>query len=167
MRTETRISPFNEHPQKLLILNSPLQEHQRAVLSSLVIHLGDSENPATNDEALIFNDTMFFTKAMLQTFLDESRRLGKPTQCVLKSGAVTSRTVTSTMDVDDIDGNVGYKLFYYPHDSSTGDRSQPVVADPDEYVEAMRFPAHMVRSGRYLVPISRKLLAQVEHWANL
>jgi carbonic anhydrase/acetyltransferase-like protein (isoleucine patch superfamily) len=165
--TETRISPFDEHPQRLLVLNTPLQEHQKMVLSSLGISLGDPRSPTTDEEALIFNDTLFFTRALLQTFLDESRRPGKPSQCVLKRGAMTARTVASTMDVSDIDGNVGYRLYYYPRGSKIENRPQPILIDPDEYVDALRFPVHMVKDGRYLVPITRKLLVQVEHWANL
>ena len=42
------------------------------------------------------------------TFLEKSLRSDQPTQCVIKKGALTQRSTTSTMDVDDYGESIGY-----------------------------------------------------------
>lgn len=112
-------------------------------------------------------DTLFFTKDLLEAFLKESEDLSYPTQCAVKKGALTERSVTSTMDVDDLGENIGYRLYHYPEGCSRDTAPEPLVIEADEYVEELSFPRHMVPKGVYNVPVTRRVIIQIEHWANL
>jgi len=169
IRADRVISPFNEHLRSLLILNRPLKDHQEGTLRDLNIDFKLIDKPSEVDEEgekVVFYDYTYFSKNLLEEFLRESRRRGKATICSLKKGAFTSRTVTSTMNVEEEGGYIAYKLFYYPDGLKEGDPDR-LLLNPDEYVEEMRFPSHMVKGGKYRVPITTKRLLQIEHWANL
>ncbi|MEM0053584.1 MAG: DapH/DapD/GlmU-related protein [Nitrososphaeria archaeon] len=165
--SQTIISPFMESPQHLLILNSRLEEHQRRTLDSLGIPIVTPKGQDKKKGQLILKDTLFFTKELLVAFLIESIRLKQPTQCAIKKGALTERSVTSTMDVDDFGESVGYRLYYYPLNCGLHVKPKPLVINADEYTQEMLFPNHMVQGGAYVAPITRKVIVQIEHWANL
>jgi len=80
---------------------------------------------------------------------------------------LTERTVTSTMDVDDLEESVGYRLYYYPPGCDQDAKLEPLIINADEHVEELSFPDHIVQRGKYRVPITRKVIVQIEHWANL
>ena len=101
------------------------------------------------------------------TFLDECLRSDQPTQCAIKKGGVTQRSTTITMDVDDRGESVGYRLYYYPPGSDPTASLTPIVIDADEYVQEMMFPDHIVPGKVYKVPLTRKIIFQIEHWTNL
>ncbi|MBC7091670.1 MAG: hypothetical protein H5T50_07170 [Nitrososphaeria archaeon] len=165
--SQTIISPFMEPPQHLLILNSRLEEHQRRTLDSLGIAIVTLKSQDKKKGRLILKDTLFFTKELLIAFLEESIKLKQPTQCAIKKGALTERSVTSTMDVDDLGESVGYRLYYYPPNCDMHSKPKPLVINADEYTQEILFPNHMVEGGVYRVPITKKVIIQIEHWANL
>jgi len=165
--SQIKISPFLEHPQQLLILNSRLEDHQRRVLNSLGIRMIGAEGQDRRRGRLVLKDTVFCTKELLSSFLDASQHLDQPTQCAIKKGTLTERTITATMDVEDLGETVGYRLYYYPPGYDGDAAPKPLVVDADEYVQGMSFPDHMVPGGIYKAPITRKVIVQIEHWANL
>ncbi len=165
--SQTIISPFMESPQNLLILNSRLEVHQRRTLDSLGISIITLKGQDGKKGQLILKDTLFFTKELLVAFLDESMKLRQPTQCAVKKGALTERSVTPTMDVDDLGESIGYRLYYYPLNCDLHAKPKPLVINADEYTQEMLFPNHMVQEGVYRAPITRKIIVQIEHWANL
>jgi len=116
---------------------------------------------------LVLKDTVFCTKELLSSFLDASQHLDQPTQCAIKKGTLTERTITATMDVEDLGESVGYRLYYYPPGYDGHAAPKPLVVNADEYVQGMSFPDHMVPGGIYKAPITRKVIVQIEHWANL
>jgi len=169
INTDTVKTPFNEHPRSLLILNHGLKEHQERTLRNLNIDfqfVHDASQIEDKGERIIFYDHTYVSENLLKEFISESRRTGKATVCALKKGAVTSRSVVPTMSVDEGDDHVTYKLFYYPT-ASGKDNLHRVIIDPDEYTVKIRFPKHMVKEENYAVPITTKLLIQIEHWTNL
>jgi carbonic anhydrase/acetyltransferase-like protein (isoleucine patch superfamily) len=116
---------------------------------------------------VIMKDTVFCSKELLISFLEESQRSEQPTQCAIKKGALTQRSITSTMDIDDHGESIGYRLNYYPPGSAQTNSLKPIIVDADEYTQKMMFPNHMVPGKIYKVPITRKIICQIEHWTNL
>jgi acetyltransferase-like isoleucine patch superfamily enzyme len=165
--SQTTITPFLEHPQQLPILNKSLDTHQRKTLDSLGITITDKENRNVEKGLVVMKDTVFCTKELMVTFLEESLLSDQPTQCAIKKGAVTQRSTISTMDVDDRGESVGYRLYYYPPGTDHTSSLTPIVIDADEYVQEMMFPNHMVPGKIYKVPLTRKIIFQIEHWTNL
>jgi carbonic anhydrase/acetyltransferase-like protein (isoleucine patch superfamily) len=100
-------------------------------------------------------------------FLEESLHSNQPTQCAIKKGAVTQRSTTITMDIDDGGESIGYRLCYYPPGSDQTSLLTSIAIDPDEYVQEMRFPDHFVPGKVYTAPLTRKIIFQIEHWTNL
>jgi len=136
-------------------------------LSSLDIPVVNDESRDEKKGLLVLKDTLFCTRELLAVFLDESQRSEHPTQCAVKKGALTERTVTSTMDVNDLGESVGYRLYYYPPGCDRNAEPEPLVIGADEHIEELPFPNHIVPGGIYGVPITRKVIVQIEHWANL
>jgi len=58
-------------------------------------------------------------------------------------------------------------LYYYPSGVRNTVDFQPITINPDEHIQELRFPDHMIIDGKYSITISRKLLIQIEHWTNL
>ena len=165
--TQTSITPFLEHPRQLPILNTRLEDYQRRVLDSLNIPLVSAEGQDLKKGRLVMKDTVFCSKELFATFLEEPLRSDQPTQCAIRKGAMTQRTTTATMDVDDLGESIGYRLNYYPPGSDQSSAPKPIVIDADEYVQEMRFSNHFVPGRMIKVPISRKIILQIEHWTNL
>ena len=166
-KTDTRIMPFNEHPQELLIQNKKLLEHQNEILKQLGIEYEQSNNLTSESERIIFKDTVFFSKRLIESFIEKSRKIGKPTQCILKKGNFTKTTVSSVMDLDDLGQSLGYRLYYIPSSRKVAKEFFPVEIDPDEFIQNLRFPQHLVDQGKYPITITTKILVQIEHWTNL
>ena len=165
--SQTTVTPFLEHPQQLPILNKKLVDHQCKLLDDLGIRIIDRENRNVEKGLVVLKDTVFCSKELLVTFLEESLRSDRPTQCAIKKGAVTQRSTIGTMDVDDRGESVGYRLYYYPPGSDPAASWTPIVIDADEYVQEMMFPDHFVPGKAYKVPVTTKIILQIEHWANL
>ena len=162
------ISPFNEHPRDLLILNKELGYHQENVLRGFGIELVtvDGASEIEDEERLVFYDHTYFTGDLVREFIDSSRRSGRAVACCLKKGPFTKRSITGTMRLVDEQDSLRYKPYYHPSGSKGQDPSSLVV-DPNENATAIRFPKHMVEEVRYEVPLTTKRLIQIEHWSNL
>lgn len=78
---------------------------------------------------------------------------------------MTRRSMTETMDVVDRGDAIEYQFFF----TEDGDLSDPVpvTITPDEEAVSMPFPPHMVPGGGYELPLTTKILMQIEHWCNL
>ncbi len=164
VRTETVIDPFHRHPSRCLILNQELRRIQESVFDSLGIELEDVRSTDdVNDEGVVFFDHTFFTLNMIREFINTCR--GETSILRLRKGSVTKRSMTETMDVVDRGESIEYQLFF----TENGDFSNPAPVEitPDEETVSMPFPAHMVPGGGYELPLTTKILMQIEHWCNL
>ena len=157
IKTDQVISPFNEHPRDLLVLNERVGDCQERLFKRLGIELVtvDDASKIDNEERLTFYDHTYFTEGLARQFIEESRKSGRATACCLKKGAFTKRSVPGTMSVRDEQNSFRYQVHYYPAGARPEDPSS-VVIDPDGTIAKIRFPKHMVEEVGYEVPLLRR-----------
>lgn len=162
------IEPFNDHPGDCLILNRPLREHQEAALRGLDIAMVPAGQAPAHDpeEHLVFGDHLYFSAELLREFVTRSRLMGGPAVAALRPGLGTLRTVVRTQEAAVYPDRVEYDLRYVPAGRRDGP-VRPVVIDPGGLRDGIPFPDHVVPGRSYDVPLTEKLLVQIDHWANL
>ncbi|MBN1855748.1 MAG: hypothetical protein JW846_02190 [Dehalococcoidia bacterium] len=164
------IEPFGDHPGNCLIVNKPLSVHQRVSLARerlLLVPVSDPAGIEDPDEHLVFSDNLYFTHELLHEFIERSRPLRCKTRAALKPGTTTLRSMTATQNVEVHEDYIAYSLFYVPAEAYRDREAQVVVIDTDQAFESVPMPAHLAEAGEYRVPLTDKLLVQVEHWTNL
>ena len=169
LESDKKVEPFDDHPRECLIANHKLGDIQREVLQGLGLELRESsdlsqvEDP---DEHIIFDDSLFFSKEIMQEFINKSRPLNRGTVCAVKPGLSTLRTVVPTQDVQVYEDRVEYGLHYVPPQALRGE-TVPLVLDLDESFQILPFPEHMFGEREYRIPMTDRLLVQIDHWTNL
>ena len=111
IKTEKSISPFEEHPRDLLILGSRLEDIQQQVLRDMKISFikVDRISEITDtQEHIIFYDNLYFTKQLLEEFIETSRQKKVKTVCALKKGIFTLRTITATQEIKEFEDSIEY-----------------------------------------------------------
>jgi carbonic anhydrase/acetyltransferase-like protein (isoleucine patch superfamily)/8-oxo-dGTP pyrophosphatase MutT (NUDIX family) len=169
VKSDKKIEPFNEHPQDCLIANRKLRDLQRESLEELGIELKETSHASQihdKNEHLIFNDRLLFTAELVKEFLAKSRRLKSNTVCALKPGLTTTRTIIATQDIQIHPDRIEYDLTYVPAATAPGQRV-PVVIDADESVVSILMPKHMFGEREYNIPMTDRIIIQIDHWANL
>ncbi len=170
VKTNIRIEPFDEHPENCLIANRNLHSLQEEALASESISLmpvTDLTSIKDEEEHITFYDYLYFTPEILNEFISRSRALGCRTVAALKRGTSTLRTIAATQSVDNQEDYIGYCLSYVPPESRRNGGAQPVVIDPDQMFEFVPMSKHLFGESEYRVPLTDRLIVQVEHWSNL
>lgn len=80
-------------------------------------------------EGIVFPDHTYFIPSLLSEFVARSRSADGPTNCCLRKGGVTDRSVWRTMDVEDLGGHLRFRLSYFPSGYQEGGEDL-VIADP-------------------------------------
>ena len=169
VQSAKQIEPFGDHPGECLIANRRLADLQAGTLRKLGLQLEtvcDASQAGERDEHIVFDDCLYFTPELLDEFITRSRRIGTRTTCALKPGVTTLRSVTATQDVQVYPDRIEYGLCYVPERAPQGE-NRPVVIEPDQFFESVRFPEHMIGSTEYLIPLSDRVMIRIDHWANL
>jgi len=163
------IEPFGDHPRDCLITNRKLGEMQEEVLMELGLEIKVVpevkliEDPG---EYILFVDSLYFSKELLQEFIAKSREIRECTVCALKPGITTLRSITATQDVKVYDDRVEYGISYMPPQDSRKE-TVPLVFYVDQFYQDIPMPEHFVGAPSYRIPITGKTLIQVDHWVNL
>ncbi|MEE8372455.1 MAG: hypothetical protein V3R87_01785 [Dehalococcoidia bacterium] len=169
IESNKKIEPFGDHPHDCLIANRKLSEIQEEVLQGLGLELEATQDPAQvqdPDEHIVLEDSLFFTKEVLQEFIARSRKLKGSTVCALKSGVATTQSMVATQDVRIHDSRVEYGLRYMAVKGLRGE-PVPIVIDPDQFFEIVPMPEHLRGERDNRIAVTDMLLVQVDHWANL
>jgi len=169
IRTKKKIEPFGDHPGDCLISNNELKAIQKSVLDDMALNLAiveDNNSIKDSEEHIIFTDSLYFNRKLLETFISESRKTQQRTVCALHTGVTTLRTVVNTQDVTRKEDSVEYQLWYVPIGATT-DESRPVILNPDKFYESLPMPQHMFGLPEYRVPLPDKIAVQIDHWVNL
>lgn len=167
--TNKIIEPFSEHPRDSLIVNQELGRLQEETLRSCGLELKPIANITEIDERkehIIFVDSLYFTKELLNEFIARSCVQNRRTTCAAKPGIATLRSVVNTQDVMIYPDRIEYGLSYVPAKSPKDD-PVPVVIDLDQFYEAFPMPEHMFGSKDYPIPVTDLLISQIDHWTNL
>ena len=164
------IEPFGEHPRDCLIVNrklSALQEDALASQNLSLVRVNEQVEIDDPDEHLVFDDFVYFTPELLREFVARSRKLQRHTEAAMKPGVSTLRCMASAQDVRRREDQIVYRLHYVPARDYRGAATVPVVMDTDRITEFVPMPAHLVEGGEYHVPLTDRLLIQIEHWSAL
>jgi UDP-3-O-[3-hydroxymyristoyl] glucosamine N-acyltransferase len=164
------IDPFGDHPRDCLIVNRPLSIHQQESIANqnlLLVPVTDQAQINDSEEHLIFPDYLYFTPEVIQEFILRSRSLKCKTRAALKTGITTLRCMAASQNVDLHEGHSEYNLYYIPAEDYRGNDPQTVVIDPDQVTEFIPMSPHMFGGAEYHVPLTVKILIQIEHWSNL
>jgi acetyltransferase-like isoleucine patch superfamily enzyme len=164
------IEPFGDRALDCPIYDKKLAEHQAETLQELGLELEEVADAAQIQDAnehLIFVDYLYFLPQLLQEFLTRSRTAQEKTVCALKPGITTLRTVTATQTVQAYDDRVEYQLYYVPSGGASSQSAKPIVIEPDAVHWSLPMAAHMFGDVEYQLPMTEKLIVQVEHWTNL
>jgi acetyltransferase-like isoleucine patch superfamily enzyme len=169
IESNKEIEPFGDHPGDCLIANRKLSEIQKEVLQSLGIGLEttpDLVEVKDPNEHIIFDDSLLFTRELLQKFISKSPELKGCTICALKPGLVTLYSMVTTQEVQVYNDRVEYGLRYMPSQRLRGE-PVPVVIDPEQFSQLVPVPEHIRGPQEYRIPMSDTFLIQVDHWTNL
>ena len=146
-----QIEPFGDHPRDCLITNRKLGDLQQETLQELGLDLRtieDASQISDNNEYIIFGDNLFFTKKLLQEFIERSQEIKTNTICALKPGIVTLRSVVNTQDATS--------------NAYTIELEQEITCNND-FNFIVSIPNLKLLPGDYFVSISSKLIS---NWTN-
>lgn len=169
VKSDKKIEPFNDHPQDCLIANRKLADLQRESLQYIGTELKETSHASQvqdENEHLIFNDRLLFTPELVKEFVTRSRRLKSSTICAVKPGLTTTRTIVATQDIQIHPDRIEYGLTYVPAGAAPG-KAVPLVIDADESVVSILMPKHMFGGREYNIPMTDRIIIQIDHWANL
>lgn len=169
VKSEAVIFPFGDQAKDCLIANKPLHEWQEEILEKLGIAICHSDSRsliADQDSYLVLDDNLFFTEELLRQFLTKAEKWQAIVTCALKKGVTTERTAVKAQNVLLADGWVEYGLVYYPA-KEFRNSTDTIVINPDEFVEFINMPRHMCGADNYALPITEKLIIQLDHWVNV
>jgi carbonic anhydrase/acetyltransferase-like protein (isoleucine patch superfamily) len=169
VRSKRRIEPFGDHPRDCLIVNRPLSDLQEEALKTVrldLVPVDDASSITDTEEHLIFGDHLYFSAELLSEFISRSRRAGCRTVAALKPGIATLRTVVAAQDVSVHPDRVEYDLHYVPGGQTT-EECQAVIIDEGKLQDGIPFPEHLFGGSHYTVPLTEKLITQIDHWTNL
>jgi acetyltransferase-like isoleucine patch superfamily enzyme len=170
LQSDKRLEPFGDHPGDCLIANKKLSARQKEVLTNLGLELrtvGSIDQIEDPNEYIVFVDSIFFTRELLQEFITKSRQAKGSTVCAVKPGIATLRTVVATQDVTIATDRIEYGLRYIPAQTLRGKDTMPVVFDLDRSYQIIPMPEHMFGESEYRIPLTEKIIIQIDHWTNL
>lgn len=189
IRDYSPIAPFAETARELRILNKPLWLLQRDLLKShckgsteidSIAEL-DEKVPVGDDELLVYRDNLFFNAALIDAFIAQARRAGRPCQLAfslgdgsiarhatqLASGIVRRDDVAYIRDGEELRGDVrAVELFYFPG----GHRAAPTPLVIDTQSQEMGYyhiPSYMASQGDLTYQIPLRALLSIESWIHV
>jgi acetyltransferase-like isoleucine patch superfamily enzyme len=170
VQNDAKIEPFGNPARDCLILNQTLAGLQVRALAENgmeAILVPNASAISDTNEHLMVGENVFFTPELLAEFVWRSRlERGRITICALKNGLTTQRTAVSVQDVVAGSDFTQYNLCSVPETGRDGDL-RSVIIDPDEFSASLAMPHHMCGAGEYKIPMTEKLVIQIDHWANL
>ena len=170
LRTSKKIDPFGDHPGDCLIGNKKLRSIQQATLESMGIPIESTSSISQikdDDEHLVLGDSLFFTRELLEEFVVKSRSQNSPAVCAVKPCIATTRGVVAAQDVTIRPDRIEFDLRYVPTAPNRSQQERPVLFDIDKN-ESLPMPEHMIGGpGGYQIPMTPRLVLQVDHWSNL
>lgn len=189
IRDYALIPPFAEMARELRILNKPLWLLQRDVLKihckgsteiNSIAEL-DEKVPAGDSELLVYRDNLFFNAALIDEFIAQARRAGRPCQLAfslgdgsiarhatqLCTGIVRRDGVAYLREGAELRGDVRVaELFYFPG----GQRGAPTPLVIDTQSQEMGYyhiPSYMANKGDLTYQIPLRALLSIESWIHV
>ena len=119
------------------------------------------------NEHVVVGDNVYFTEELFIEFLTKSRQQKSNTICSLKKGLTTLRTMSSIQDVKYNEDFINYNLHYLSDGKFRGKDYYSLVINSDQSSDHLMVPEHICNGEKYQIPLTTKLIIQIDHWANL
>lgn len=173
IRQMRHIAPFNEPAHALRILNKPLWQWHRDLLADYC----DSEAviddfgqvPREPVEMLVYHDNLWFDKPFLDTFLQESRKRGRPTRAAFRidDPAFLQQGLRSLTTSYERRGDLFYvNLWYFPQGLST--QVEPVIiASDSREVGYYHIPTYLSEKGDLSWSIPERAVCTIDTWVHV
>ena len=171
VESNKKIEPFGDHPRDCLIGNRKLGDIQKEVLQRLGLTLKTTSNAKQIDdpnEHIIFDDSLLFTKELLQEFIKQSRKMKRTTICAVKRPDLTGvfDRVLATQEVRTYPDRIEYGLHYVPALTPRGE-PVPVLINIEQHWGKVPFPEHVAGCRYARLLMTDRALVQIDHWVNL
>lgn len=171
---QTPIPPFGEPARELRILNKPLHLHQRDLLARYCQGGGievDSldEVAGLKEELLVLKDNLFFNSTLIDTFISEARKTGKPCQIAfaLDDLAITTHALRLQEGIRRQGDVYVADLYYFPN--GVVPDPQPVVIDTEpQEMGYYHIPSYMAPNhGDLIFQVPIRAFLSIEHWVHV
>jgi len=170
VQSDKRVDPFGDYARDCLVRNEPLSELQKRTLLELElepVRVSGSDEIDDPEPYIIINDNLYFTRELLNEFIERSGTTGESTVCALKAGLVTLRSVVNVQDAKPcLDDHFEYPLYFSPG-GTLRKRYQYIKINPDQDSTSIPMPEQIYREEKYSIPITTHFLIQIDHWVNL
>jgi carbonic anhydrase/acetyltransferase-like protein (isoleucine patch superfamily) len=170
VQSDKIVDPFGDYARDCLVRNEPLSELQKRTILELELEpvwVSGPDEIHDPEPYIIINDNLYFTRELLNEFIERSRITGESTVCALKSGLVTLRSVVDVQDAKPCFND----YFEYPLYFSPGGRLRKkyryIKINPGQDSISIPMPEQVCREGKYSIPITTHFLIQIDHWVNL
>jgi len=169
VQRDKTIEPFDEPARDCLVRNEPLSELQKRTLLELRLEprwISSPDEIQDTEPYILIHDNLYFTRELLNEFIEKSKTVGESTVCALKPGLLTLRSIVATQELNISEDFIEYNL-YYVCKRQKHQAYQRVVIDPQYSTISVVLPKQVFGVSEYLVPLTEYFIIQIDHWVNL
>jgi carbonic anhydrase/acetyltransferase-like protein (isoleucine patch superfamily) len=173
LRAKELIPPFNEPARDLRILNKPLWLLQRDLLTrycegEIEVDALD-QIPPLQEELLVHKDNLFFNAALIDSFVEKARVLGRPCQIAfsLDDAAIHTHALYIQEGIRQQGDFYVADLYYFPYGVTAN--IEPLVIDtiPRE-MGYYHIPSYMAPNmGDLVFQVPWRPLLSIENWLQV
>ncbi len=172
IKTDTFISPFQDHACESLIFNKPVKEHQKelAIKWNLDLVLVDLEQAIIDEECFLMADYVFCSRYLLKEFMTKAQADGKSSALALPRTVFTDMT-THIQDVKIGPDSITYDIFYHKGGSKTSLedlRNYPSCqVEQKENVAEFPMPQGFTGENEVKLPFTAHRIWHIMHWNHI
>ncbi|MBU0493378.1 MAG: multidrug transporter [Chloroflexi bacterium] len=173
LQDRRRISPFNEPARDLRVLNKPLWLHQRDLLVKYCTNeftvVSFEDIPPYDGELLIYRANIYFNELLIQTFIEQARRLNAPCRIAFR---LDDPTITQHILhlQDDIKRKGDYywgDMWYYPYWPAEIEPAPLVIDSEPLELGLYNVPRYMVDSGDFVYQVPLRAFLPICSWVHI
>lgn len=176
LRDHYKVPPFNEYARDLRILNKVLWLYQRDVMArhcDTEVVLDDEDDLKalwTNEELLVYRDSLFFNSMLLDEFVRRARASGKPCQIAFNKDdkAITTHSLHLQDSITLVGEHYRGELYYYPQGYVPSEQLEALVIDTEPLeMGYYHVPEYLVPSGAFVYQVPLKAFIPIENWIHI
>jgi len=165
IKTETVITPFNDHCGDILISNEKLRDYQLSTLSDMGFSVEfisiDSISSHVSPGTLILYDYLYFTPEFLAEFISKaSNSDAEICSAAVKKGLFTKQ-IAIFQDFYENESILGFPLYYCAAKKFEPEKAKRIVIDVEEFYESGNFPQHMIGKDNFKFCLTTRAIMAV------